>query len=931
MGDNLRAGVLTSFTGGELTPQLAGRVDKEEMKIGSRYVSNFIPEHQGGLKKFYGSGNIGTIVEDITAGYRMIPFDGCGEPLCLLFTPSKTYCVTRDEMYQVSISVSFQSMLKASFVQSGDVMYITNEDTGQFVITYSGRDETTGHHKFSFSSQKFVVEPFFPLNWQGNYNGLPLHTSASSGYIAITGSASPDYYSIELPEVLKDCGSGKNITDETDSSLGIYSGDWSNDFGAVIGRCKLELHRVRSGNDEIIKEGYIGVERETVYTWQEPFLPSHGLYFNYATKIKFRWVDDQFIINMLNPIVGNTGFIEDGCFNFTTLPTTHQAQDLYYFQVSQEDSYNTSGPNETVAANGYVGVKNISRYTERNLGAEIVSVQPLGFDSVDMVGRKIKISMEHDLTGSGVKSWAEDISVSVGNIVYSDGHYYECMAVGSDNKTGQTQPTHTYGTYSDGKCSWKYLHSGYGYITITSVEDETHMHGKVDSLLPYTSGDASAEHDWNNYQWSMWGYKSKYPNQVFMFNGRLGYTLDTAGYGSWLQLSKADEFDDFSTEEFGEVTDICGINTLISEYNENRINWIISGYRLYMGSYAGEYNISGGDNNKSVITPSSCNVLPVSQAGGGPVKAVKFEDLNLFASGDRKQLFSLKYDYTSDDYIPSDIGFAGEDLLESGIAAMWHLRGYDRNLYLRTDNKKLVVINQPEDVKVLGFFRVNMLGSVLDHCVSNANGESVLFTLIERGTTHTVEYIQPEYKPYMLNTKQYVPASGETHVASTITDATFAGQTVYVYDGISGEFQREVVGNDGVVTNPFETTAVLIGIEMPCEIHTHPLYNDKFETAQQKSVRYTIRVIDSGAFSYGSSNDFNTWYDYYNSNTVGEQEYSAAHKLMTGDIHLPSSFGYQQAQNKADSKYPNDSAVALSLKAVTPEPFNLLLVSSIYV
>ena len=644
--------------------------------------------------------------------------------------------------------------------------------------------------------------------------------------------------------------------------------------------------------------------------------------------IKYRNVTSQMVVNAFNNIVGNTGYIEDGKFKFTQLPTGHQNGDLYYFTVTQGASSNTSPAPNDISFNGYTGTNSIDTYTETVDAAELTVTPGHGFDSVEMAGRKIKISLEHERTGVGVKSWAEGISVSVGDIVYSDGHYYECMA---GSTCGQTQPTHTSGTYSDGKASWLYLHSGYGYITITDVEDEVTMHGHVDSLLPYTSGDADDPHDWNTYQWSMWGYKGRYPNQVFMFNGRLGYTLDTAGYGSWLQLSKSDEFDDFSVEEFGEVVDTCAVNTLISEYNENRINWVISGYRLYMGSYAGEYNVSGGDENKSVITPSNCKTQPVSQAGGGPVKAVKFEDLNLFASGDRHQLFSLKYDYTSDDYIPSDIGFAGEDLLDSGISSMWHLRGYDRNLYLRTDNNKLVVINQPEDVKALGFFRVNMVGDVLEHCVSNANGESVQFALVKRGDKYNVEFVQPDYTPYTLCTKDYYPEEGQTSVASVITDTDFVNQVVYITNSNTGEFTRQEVGELGVINNPYVSGHIVIGIEMPCELHTHPLYNDKFETLQQKSVRYTIRVVNSGAFSYGSSNQFDKWYDYDNWNTTGSEEYTTAHDLMTGDIHLPSSFGYQQAQNKADSKYPNDSSVALNLKAVTPEPFNLLLVSSIYV
>lgn len=266
MADSLHAGVLSSFTGGELTPQLAGRVDKEELKIGSRYVSNFIPEHQGGLKKFYGSAHVGNVTEDTSVGHRLVPFDGCGEPLCLLFVPNKVYCVTRDEMYEIPISISLQMMLGASYVQSADVMYITNESMGQAIITYSGKDAETGHHVFIASEQKFVTEPFFPLNWQGNYNGMPLHTSGSTNYITITGQPMPTTYAIELPDMLKDCGTGKNVTDETDSTLGITSCYRDNDTTASIGQCTLELHRVRNNVDTTIGTANVGDETETSIT-----------------------------------------------------------------------------------------------------------------------------------------------------------------------------------------------------------------------------------------------------------------------------------------------------------------------------------------------------------------------------------------------------------------------------------------------------------------------------------------------------------------------------------------------------------------------------------------------------------------------------------------------------------------------------------------
>jgi hypothetical protein len=644
--------------------------------------------------------------------------------------------------------------------------------------------------------------------------------------------------------------------------------------------------------------------------------------------VKYRNITNQQIINAFNSLVGNTGYIEDGCFRYTKLIDGQAAEDKYYFKVIQEPSSNNGSPKNRIRVNGYVGTNSIPGYTQSVEPASPGEIKGQTFDAVEMVGRRLKISLEHSEEGAGVKSWAEGITVSVGDVVYSDGHYYRCMAGSS---CGQTQPTHTKGTYSDGQASWLYLHSGYGYVTITSVSGALKMEGDVDSLLPYTEGSAETEHSWSNYQWSMWGYKGKYPNNVFMFNGRLGYTLDTAGYGSWLQLSKSDEFDDFSVEDFGETTDICAVNTLISEYNENRINWVISGYRLYMGSYAGEYNISGGSEDKKAVTPGNINILPVSQVGGGPVKATRFEDLNLFVSGDRKQIFSLKYDYTTDDYSPDDIGFAGDDLLSSGISSMWHLKGYDRNLYLRTDDNKLMLINRPEDVKALGFFRIDMRGDTIEHCVSNSNGQSTQFVLVKRGDVCTVEFVQSDYLPYMLNAKEYVPEDEQEYVPHTITDVMFSGQDVYVVNTETSEFYKQHVGALGVINNAFNSKSVYVGIEMPCEVHTHPLYNDKFETTQQKPIRYTIRVVDSGSFSYGSSNDFGKWFDYNNINILSGQDYGSSHKLMTGDIKLPSSFGYQQAQNKADGKYPNDTSVALSIKAVTPEPFNLLLVSSVYV
>ena len=146
-------------------------------------------------------------------------------------------------------------------------------------------------------------------------------------------------------------------------------------------------------------------------------------------------------------------------------------------------------------------------------------------------------------------------------------------------------------------------------------------------------------------------------------------------------------------------------------------------------------------------------------------------------------------------------------------------------------------------------------------------------------------------------------------------------------------FYHTTVDSDGVFANRFETHSLTYGLPLVAEVHTLPPYNqnNKLEGLQQKAVKFNIRVLESGEFSYGSSNDFDKWYEYHNWNTQAGQSWNVQHKLMSGDLQLPASFGYMQVNNKADGKYPNTTGIAINLRSSSPEPFNLLMVSNLYV
>lgn len=617
---------------------------------------------------------------------------------------------------------------------------------------------------------------------------------------------------------------------------------------------------------------------------------------------------------------------------FYGVPEGHQEGDTYFIRldVGASSSNAASLPSNVDALySPYKAKLTLPSYYQIGEQSSTYSLGDL-FTAIDVVGMRIKFHMQEE--GSDVKTWYEGATYVTDEIVYSDGHYYKCVNGGT---AGGAQPIHTNGTRSDGKVSWLYLHSGTGSATITSVDSPSLMRARVDNCLPVFKWGQNS-YRWDNFQWSQWGYKQKYPNNVFFWNNRLGYTMNTPGYGSYLQLSKSDNFEDFDVETFGEVLDSSGVNIIISGHKDNRINWVLPGNRLYMGSYAGEYNVQGAEGG--VVSPTGIALLPVSSIGGANVDALKFEELNMFVGALGNELYAMKYDYTTDDFAPENIGFVNNMLLEDKITRLQPLKNIDRNVYFTTGTNKLRILNNSRESKKLGFYRVGLDGDVLDVASSSAGGRSLMFCLVKRGDVFTVEMVSSEKPTYMLATRERINVetdSGGNQVLvdlpSTLNDAELAGKDVYVVNGNDGQYVKTRVSDDGDITHPFHTPWLKYGICMNCEIHTTPPFGSKLEGQQQKSVRFLVRLLDSGAFSYGSSHDFDKWYDYNNWNVSGSQEWDEAHRLMTGDLQLPASFGYMQGQNTADGLYPNDTGVGLNLRSETPEPFNLLMVSSIYV
>lgn len=100
-------------------------------------------------------------------------------------------------------------------------------------------------------------------------------------------------------------------------------------------------------------------------------------------------------------------------------------------------------------------------------------------------------------TPGAVAPWKVDTTTVAGAVRRYDGNVYRAVAVGSTGKTGVNPPVHLSGDALDGPggVTWRYLHSGYGWVRITSFESNIKVGMTVLSYLPvdllgnYVGGD----------------------------------------------------------------------------------------------------------------------------------------------------------------------------------------------------------------------------------------------------------------------------------------------------------------------------------------------------------------------------------------------------------------------------------------------------------
>lgn len=926
---DLKSGVTTSFNGGEIAPYLAGRVDHEGFTKCVRKMLNGIPQVGGGVKKFYGTEFVHAL--PLAKNYALIPFHHEDGVFLMVLHDGMLDAIVDDQFVELNIplpTITDYQMIR--YEQANDVLICCCAECAPFRIEYYGAGYDT-NASFGLKQIEFDEVPYFPLGYTGNYSGqLEIEGTSSTVIARIPATLQKNTLKVSYPETLakgtfstsgkvyRGLRSKQNENSFTDPTLGNITITLRKSDGTVVKTAVVNSY----------SEGRVWLADEyRVYANGSPEVGyariSHYLYwrsndFSYASfKNTFlSWYADSLEIqpDIYIPVSDIDGYDSSASYEVVIAIGASKSN-----RNSSNDWAFATDYNKHLSAIQHYGLTMSTPAKTYATAASTAVAAALFSDLNNLVGRKLKIYQ--NASDSPVAAWYQGMTVTANKtIVWSDGKYYLAK---SGTTTKSVQPTHTEGIVSDGGVEWLYLHSGYITATIASVKDEYEMTLLLEPGVSVPVPDLSKTTNYfSMYRWSIWGADAIYPSEVFFNNGRLGFFANTK-FGTYYSLSRSDNYYDFSEDTDGEVLDTDSIQGLVTGGSfSNKINWVISRENIYCGSYGTEFVIRGLD---GLMTPSSTVCKPVSFTGGDKVAALKYMTLSMFVGAGGDNLNVVNYDYSTETYEPTDVSYIAGHLLKRKVKKVTGAPRPDNCIYMVTRDGGTVQLVDSVAEKVTAFSGMSLGDNILDVASVFSKNDTEVYIARGVGEELHIEKFAISDPTYMLSARRFAEAP------ATITVSSFANSDVYVKSISCGQFYKTYVGADGVVTNDFVGDDIMVGFPMLFEVHGVPSVGQKLEGFQQKAVRFLVRLLDSGAFSYGSSHNFDKWYDYNNWNIANGQAWNTSHKLMTGDIQLPASFGYMQGQNTADGPYPNDTSVAFNVRSETPEPFNLLMVSNVYV
>lgn len=548
--------------------------------------------------------------------------------------------------------------------------------------------------------------------------------------------------------------------------------------------------------------------------------------------------------------------------------------------------------------------------------------------TADMVGAVIRID-DRDL--SQTAEWAAtETAIPLHVFRRWNGNVYRSERSAID--AGPNAPVHTEGDVSAGASyqTWRYLHSGYGYVRVTVFTNANSVTGTILSRLPdsVTTGPS--------FRWypPAWNAADGFPELVAFVKSRLGFFR-----GDKVWLSALDDPDDHDLG-LGDDDDAIAIRLRSPDASLVEIKWALPSGALILGTADGEW-VLRGPGVFDALTPKTIDAFPETSEGSEPQVPVRVDGGAMFIGKTGKRMHYGKYDRQKQQLDTQEISVTARHIFGHGVNEMAWQRDPNRILWMAMDDGSLASATFMPEQEIIAFARHPRTNFYIENIAAIpgvASGVDEVYMIVRRtiagATRRYVEQLCDYFEPADPDSPT---AEGAWFVdcglrvtgvdMMTATQLQFLeGQEVAVFADGAMQGRKTVVG--GAISFDYATDDAVIGIPVRAYLRDLPR-NLQGTTAKQKRIAEAdvhilhtgggqIRAYDpenalaSDATAAQIEDDRQSWEDIVE---TGGNDYDAAPPLMSGVFRMNVS---GNIRDEAQIELVCDDAMPLTLLGLSP-------------
>lgn len=503
-------------------------------------------------------------------------------------------------------------------------------------------------------------------------------------------------------------------------------------------------------------------------------------------------------------------------------------------------SYGNGGQgSKDKGAPGWATLKSLDEpmLTISGISGEVTLSSDKPFFSADMKGMWMKISQDiasKSVTASGAMT-TDPILVGNGWKIITHGTWTGQVVIQKSTNGGEWKDFRTYKSNNDNNVSesgtvdeadnvrmrlvttagkadlTSTAYTKSGIIQIETVNSAT----SATCLVKKVIGQAGKV---DSYSFGAWNEKYGYPRTVGFFQDRLIFAgTKTQPYVLW--MSKTGDYNNFSVEKAsGTVTDDSAICLSFISRQQAEIKHICPASDLFVLTDSNEWIVSGG----STVTPSKCTNKAQTFRGCTEVEPISIGSRLIYVQKRSQTVRDMAYSFETDSYDGMDLTLLAKHLLRGKtIVDAAYMQDPDSRLYFVRSDGEIICLAYINDQKVYAWSHIITKGKYLSVCTVAAEETDEVYTAVERDGKTYIEKMEADKdskdpKDYIMTDCSKVLTFDEPDDAASVDWIT--GTVSVLADG---KFFEDVEIKEGTVTLPTKVSYMIIGypyrmtIELP--------------------------------------------------------------------------------------------------------------------